>query len=180
MVKTTEVALKYVGRYAARPAIAESRITKYDGKKVTFYYERHEDGKRVEETIDVIDFIGKLIRHIPEKGFKMIRYYGTYAKSKKHKEKFFKLMREVILETKRKLRKKILSENKRKLEELMHTYGAIKGLIHDKMEPLYIGGNIMGKKNKKIKDKQMAKFKAKNEKSKEVEESIQYVCTECG
>jgi hypothetical protein len=47
-----------VGRYAARPAIAESRIIKYDGKKVTFYYERHEDGKRVEEAIDVIDFSG--------------------------------------------------------------------------------------------------------------------------
>jgi hypothetical protein len=30
----------------------------------------------------------------------------------------------------------------------------------------------MGKKNKKIKDKQRAKFKAKNEKNKEIEESI--------
>jgi hypothetical protein len=179
IVKTAEAAFKYVGRYAARPAIAESRIIKYDGKKVTFYYERHEDGKRVEETIDAIDFIGKLIRHIPEKGFKMIRYYGIYAKSKKHKEKFFKLMKEVVLEMKRKLRKwkyrilkyfgvdilkcekcgaqmrfydivyegesireklkkKILDDNKRKLKELVHTYGVIKGLINDKIEPLYI------------------------------------------
>jgi DNA-directed RNA polymerase subunit M/transcription elongation factor TFIIS len=38
----------------------------------------------------------------------------------------------------------------------------------------------MGKKNKKIKDKQRAKFKAENDKSKEAEKSIQYVCTECG
>jgi predicted RNA-binding Zn-ribbon protein involved in translation (DUF1610 family) len=38
----------------------------------------------------------------------------------------------------------------------------------------------MVKKNKKIKDKQRAKFKAKNEKNKEIEESIQYVCAECG
>ena len=32
--------------------IAESRIKKYDGEKVTFCYERHEDGEKVEEEID--------------------------------------------------------------------------------------------------------------------------------
>ena len=32
-------AAKYIGRYLARPAIAEYRIIKYDGKYVTFWYE---------------------------------------------------------------------------------------------------------------------------------------------
>ncbi|UZW14186.1 transposase [Clostridium pasteurianum] len=63
-IKTAKQAGKYVGRYTARPAIAESRIIKYDGKKVTFRYERHEDGEEVVEEIDVIDFIGRVIRHI--------------------------------------------------------------------------------------------------------------------
>ena len=30
---------RYIGRYLARPAIAEYRIIKYDRKKVTFWYE---------------------------------------------------------------------------------------------------------------------------------------------
>jgi hypothetical protein len=41
-------AAKYIGRYLARPAIAEYRIVKYDGKTVHFWYEDHQTGKRVE------------------------------------------------------------------------------------------------------------------------------------
>ena len=37
--------------------MAQSRIINYDGSYVTYYYERHEDGKRIEETIHVYDFI---------------------------------------------------------------------------------------------------------------------------
>ena len=46
---------------------------------VTYYYDRHEDGKRVVEKFHAFDFIKKLIIHIPEKGFNMVRYYGIYA-----------------------------------------------------------------------------------------------------
>jgi len=45
-------------------------------------YTRHEDNKTVTETISALDFIQKLIVHIPEKHFKMLRYYGVYAKQK--------------------------------------------------------------------------------------------------
>ncbi|KZL90688.1 putative transposase [Clostridium magnum DSM 2767] len=103
-MKTAKQAAKYVGRYTSRPAIAESRILKYDGKKVVFYYERHEDRVRVEEELDVLNFIGKIIRHIPEKNFKMIRYYGIYAKNTKHKNKFFKLIDEKVAEFKKKMK----------------------------------------------------------------------------
>ena len=44
-VKNEKAATAYVGRYTGRPAIADSRIIKYDGRKVTIYYQRHEDGK---------------------------------------------------------------------------------------------------------------------------------------
>ena len=71
---------KYIGRYLGRPVIATSRIDKYDGENVTFHYNRHEDNAYVEETIPVMDFIKRLIRHIPEKHFKMIRYGGLYAR----------------------------------------------------------------------------------------------------
>lgn len=72
--------IKYIGRYLGRPVIAISRIDCYDGNTVTFHYNRHEDNKYVEETIPAIDFIKRLIRHIPEKHFKMIRYGGLYAR----------------------------------------------------------------------------------------------------
>lgn len=68
--------VKYIGRYLGRPVIATSRIDKYDGEMVTFHYNRHEDEKYIEETIPAMDFIKRLIRHMPEKHFKMIRYGG--------------------------------------------------------------------------------------------------------
>jgi len=70
---------KYITRYIGRPAMAQSRITNYDGKSVTFWYKRHEDNKTVTETLSAHEFIAKLIIHIPEKGFNMLRYYGAYA-----------------------------------------------------------------------------------------------------
>ena len=71
-----KVMAKYIGRYLGRPVIATSRIDRYDGDSVTFHYNRHEDEQYVEETLPVMDFIKHLIRHIPEKHFKMIRYGG--------------------------------------------------------------------------------------------------------
>ena len=71
---------KYIGRYLGRPVIATSRIDKYDGEMVTFHYNRHEDEQYVEETIPAMEFIQRLIRHIPEKNYKMIRYGGLYAR----------------------------------------------------------------------------------------------------
>ena len=71
---------KYIGRYLGRPVIATSRIDSYTGDLVSFHYNRHEDDQYVQETIPVMDFIKRLIRHIPEKHFKMIRYGGLYAR----------------------------------------------------------------------------------------------------
>ena len=72
--------IKYIGRYLGRPVIATSRIDAYDGENVTFHYNRHEDETLVTETVPALEFIERLIRHIPEKHFKMIRYYGLYAR----------------------------------------------------------------------------------------------------
>jgi hypothetical protein len=84
--------VKYIGRYLGRPVIATSRIDKYDGEMVTFHYNRHEDEKYMVETIPAMDFIQRLIRHIPEKHFKMIRYGGLYAR---HREIDSKLHRAI-------------------------------------------------------------------------------------
>lgn len=84
--------IKYIGRYLVRPAIATSRIVKYDGAYVTLHYSRHEDDKYMEETIPAMEFIERLIRHLPEKHFKMIRYGGIYAR---HRDIDKKLIRTI-------------------------------------------------------------------------------------
>jgi hypothetical protein len=79
--------IKYIGRYLGRPVIASSRIDNYDGENVTFHYNRHEDEELVIETIPALEFIKRLIQHIPEKHFKMIRYYGLYARHRESDKK---------------------------------------------------------------------------------------------
>lgn len=81
-----DITIKYISRYLGRPVIATSRIDDYDGDFVTFHYTRHEDNKTVSERIPALEFIQRLIVHIPEKHFKMLRYYGLYAKHHKHEK----------------------------------------------------------------------------------------------
>ncbi len=81
------VVTKYIGRYLGRPVIATSRIDRYDGDLVTFHYNRHKDNRLIYETIPALEFMHRLIRHIPEKNFKMIRYYGIYARHRSSDKK---------------------------------------------------------------------------------------------
>ncbi len=73
---------QYIGRYLGRPVIATKRIACYskDTNTVTFHYNRHDDNKYIERTLPAIEFIKLLMQHIPEKNFKMIRYYGIYSR----------------------------------------------------------------------------------------------------
>ena len=87
---TPDITIKYISRYLGRPVIATSRIDNYDGENVTFHYTRHEDNRTVTETVPALNFIKKLIVHIPEKHFKMLRYYGIYAKHHKQEKKLRK------------------------------------------------------------------------------------------
>ncbi|MEI3182350.1 MAG: transposase, partial [Lachnospiraceae bacterium] len=82
--------IKYIGRYLGRPVIALKRIDSYDGENVTFHYNRHEDNAYVKRTIPAIEIIKLLIQHIPEKHFKMIRYYGLYARHRKIDAKLYR------------------------------------------------------------------------------------------
>lgn len=101
--------INYVVRYTGRPAMAQSRILHYDGTYVKYYYERHDDGKRIEETVHVYDFIKNLIKHIPDKNFKVVRYYGLYAKEHKQSKKIYKLLNKTQIEIREQLRKWNLS-----------------------------------------------------------------------
>lgn len=81
-IKHPKVIAKYIGRYVRHPAIANSRIYYYAGKTVRFYFINGED-KRIDVVMAVDEFITALIQHIPPPQFKMIRYYGAYARRSK-------------------------------------------------------------------------------------------------
>lgn len=74
---------KYVARYVRHPAIADSRITYFDDKVVAFYYIDHKTKRRVDKVMPVEEFMLALLQHMPDKQFKMIRYYGAYARRTK-------------------------------------------------------------------------------------------------
>lgn len=104
-ISSISLAVEYVIRYTGRPAMAQSRIISYDGDFVSFYYERHEDEVRVEETLHVFDFIKRLIRHIPDKHFNMVRYYGLYAMKHKFFHRLSKMLSSQQINIKNSLRK---------------------------------------------------------------------------
>ena len=77
--------VNYFIRYAGRPAMAENRITEYnkESKTVSWFYNDHKDEKRHDVTDNVIDFINRLIIHIPDYHFLTTRYYGFYGNASK-------------------------------------------------------------------------------------------------
>ena len=70
----------YIGRYARRPPMSELRIKKYDGKYICFEFKNYRNnGSKVLHTLRTVEFIRKLIRHIPPHYFNLIRHYGIMA-----------------------------------------------------------------------------------------------------
>jgi len=74
----------YLCKYVSAPPISIRRIEKYDGQNVTYRYKDHRKGE-VHETIPATEFIGRMIQHLPPKGFRMVRYYGIYARPVRNK-----------------------------------------------------------------------------------------------
>jgi hypothetical protein len=107
--------LGYIGRYIRRPAIALHRIKEYDGQYVVFSYHDKTDGAEKTEKVTVEEFISRLIRHIPDEGFKTIRHYGVYARRiksicKKVVAVWQKEARKWIVKAKRMLKRRSWSE----------------------------------------------------------------------
>ena len=69
----------YLCKYVSSPPISIRRIENYDGENVTWHYRDHRRGT-VRETLPASEFIGRMVRHLPPRGFRMVRYYGIYAR----------------------------------------------------------------------------------------------------
>ena len=72
--------VRYLSRYVHRIAIANSRITDYDGESVTFRYKDRSDGNATKHrTVRGPDFARLFLQHVLPPLFVRIRHYGFLA-----------------------------------------------------------------------------------------------------
>ena len=70
---------KYITRYVKHPVISDSRIIEYNGSSVKFWYDHPSTKERRIKVMDVWEFIGAVLGHLPEKNFRAVVYYGLYS-----------------------------------------------------------------------------------------------------
>ena len=86
---TGESAVKYLGTYVCRTAIANSRILSVNDKTVTFRWKDRSRGsaQRI-STVSGKEFIARYLRHVLPRGMKAVRYYGfCHPAAKKTRER---------------------------------------------------------------------------------------------
>jgi len=75
----------YLARYLKGGPIKNRRLVAFDGETVTFRYGdfREADAGGRPKTkvmrLSVVEFLGRLLQHVPPPGMKMVRSYGLYA-----------------------------------------------------------------------------------------------------
>ena len=77
--------LEYLGRYAFRIAISNSRLEKFENGQVTFAYRDHKTQEIKHLTLPAQEFIRRFLRHILPKGFVKVRSYGLDSSTQKEK-----------------------------------------------------------------------------------------------
>jgi hypothetical protein len=76
--------VRYLSRYVHRIAIANSRITGYDGESVTFRYkDRTDENATKHRTVSGPDFARLFLQHVLPPRFVRIRHYGILAVSRR-------------------------------------------------------------------------------------------------
>jgi hypothetical protein len=70
---------KYITRYVRHPPISDNRILRYDGERVTIWWDHPSSGERMYGTYPVLDFLYMVIVHLPERGLNVVVYYGLYS-----------------------------------------------------------------------------------------------------
>ena len=74
----------YVGRYTKRTCISEYKIQQADGDSIKFNYNDYKNTPRGEKpkigikALSNVEFLDALLQHVPDIGYKMVRYYGMY------------------------------------------------------------------------------------------------------
>jgi Putative transposase/Transposase zinc-binding domain len=72
--------LKYLARYTHRVAISNHRLVALENGQVTFRYKDYQRGHRLRTmTLDAVEFLRRLLLHVPPHGFHRLRHFGFLA-----------------------------------------------------------------------------------------------------
>jgi len=72
--------LTYLARYAHRIAISNHRLVALESGQVTFRYKDYQRGHRLRtQTLDAVEFVRRLMLHVPPHGFHRLRHFGFLA-----------------------------------------------------------------------------------------------------
>lgn len=73
--------LIYFSRYVRGGPLTNPQILRYGDGEVEYRYRDHETGQVRKTTVSAWEFIRRILEHIPEKGFRVVRHYGLFAPS---------------------------------------------------------------------------------------------------
>ncbi len=108
-----ENVIEYIGRYAFRVAISDSRIKSIDNGTITFEYKDYKDESKIKEMIiSAEEFIRRFLMHVLPSRFTKIKHYGLL--SNRNKKKNIEHCRKLISKIKN---NKFLNKISRKLYE---------------------------------------------------------------
>jgi Putative transposase/Transposase zinc-binding domain len=72
--------LQYLARYTHRVAISNHRLVALENGQVTFRYKDYRRGPRLRTlTLDAVEFLWRLMIHVPPHGFHRLRHFGFLA-----------------------------------------------------------------------------------------------------
>ena len=84
----------YLGSYLKKPPIAASRLKAFHNEDITIEYHDHRDNRKKALVLSQKELLLRLLSHIPEKFFKMIRYFG-YLSNRRRGELLPKVHRQL-------------------------------------------------------------------------------------
>ena len=95
-------AIDYLGKYTHRVAISNKRIKSFDKDGVIFSAKDYRTGMYNDIHLSLVDFIGRMMKHVLPVGFQKIRYYGFLNNRYKtiNLELIFKLQNKVRFKAK--------------------------------------------------------------------------------
>ena len=75
----------YLSKYLKGGPIHPAQIGRCDDQSISFVYKDHRDQRHKTLTLAPMEFIGRLLLHVPEPGLHTIRHYGLYGSAARDK-----------------------------------------------------------------------------------------------
>lgn len=75
----------YLSRYMKGGPLNPAQISRCDDEGISFIYKDHRDQKHKSLTLKPLEFIRRLLMHVPEPGIHTVRHYGLYGSAAREK-----------------------------------------------------------------------------------------------